>query len=139
YASAMDGVAVRAAETNGATETSPLRLRLGEQAVWVDTGDAMPAGFDAVIMVEHLEELPGGEIEIHASVAPWQHVRPMGEDMVASELILPQGHYIRPFDLGAVAAAGVTEIPVRKRPVVAVIPTGTELIRLGQPIEPGRI
>lgn len=139
YAAAMDGVAVRAAETLGATETSPKRLRLGEQAIWVDTGDAMPAGHDAVVMVENLQELPEGDVEIHASVAPWQHVRPMGEDVVATELILPQGHTVRPFDLGAVAAAGVTEIGARRRPVVAIIPTGTELIEPGQPIEPGRI
>jgi len=139
YASAMDGIAVHAAETTGATETSPKRLRLGEQAVWVDTGDAMPPSFDAVIMVEYVQEMAGGELEIHAPGAPWQHVRPMGEDVVATELILPQGHSIRPFDLGAVAAAGVTELPVRRRPRVAVIPTGTELIEPGQPIEPGRI
>ncbi|HLG71153.1 MAG TPA: molybdopterin biosynthesis protein [Chloroflexota bacterium] len=139
YAAAMDGVAVHAGDTVGATETSPKRLRLGEQAVWVDTGDAMPAGHDAVVMVENLQELPEGDVEIHASVAPWQHVRPMGEDVVATELILPQGHRIRPFDLGAVAAAGVTELPVRRKPVVAIIPTGTELVEPGQPIEPGRI
>jgi putative molybdopterin biosynthesis protein len=139
YASAMDGAAVHAQETTGATETSPKRLLLGEQAVWVDTGDAMPPGFDAVIMVEQLEELPGGEIEIHAPVAPWQHVRPMGEDVVATELILPEGHRVRPVDLGAVAAAGITELEVRRRPRVAIIPTGTELIQPGEPIEPGRI
>jgi putative molybdopterin biosynthesis protein len=139
YAAAMDGIAVRARDTTGATETSPKRLRLGEQAVWVDTGDAMPSGYDAVVMVEHVQELPDGEVEIHAPVAPWQHVRPMGEDVVATELILPQGHRIRPFDVGAVAAAGVTELPVRHRPRVAIIPTGTELIEPGQPVQPGRI
>jgi len=139
YAAAMDGVAVRASDTEGATETAPKRLRLGEQAVWVDTGDAMPSGRDAVIMVEHLQELPEGEVEIHAPVAPWQHVRPMGEDVVATELILPQGHRLRPVDLGAIAAAGVTELAVRRRPRVAIIPTGTELIDPGAPVEPGRI
>jgi putative molybdopterin biosynthesis protein len=139
YAAAMDGIAVRARETAGATETGPKRLRLGEQAVWVDTGDPVPSGFDAVIMVEHVQELPAGEVEIHAPVAPWQHVRPMGEDVVATELVLPQGHVLRPFDLGAVAAAGVVAVPVRRRPRVAVIPTGTELVEPGQPLEPGRI
>ena len=84
YASAMDGIAVRARETEGATETRPKRLHLGEQAVWVDTGDAMPTGYDAVVMVENVQELPEGDVEIHASVAPWQHVRPMGEDVVAT-------------------------------------------------------
>ncbi|MBV8083727.1 MAG: molybdopterin biosynthesis protein [Chloroflexi bacterium] len=139
YASAMDGIAVRARDTEGATETRPKRLRLGEQAVWVDTGDAMPAGYDAVVMVENVQELPEGDLEIHASVAPWQHVRPMGEDVVATELILPQGHLIRPVDLGAIAAAGVTSVAVRRRPRVAIIPTGTELIEPGAPVEAGRI
>jgi putative molybdopterin biosynthesis protein len=139
YAAAMDGAAVQARHTTGATETSPMRLLLGEQAVWVDTGDAMPAGFDAVIMVEQIQELPDGEIEIHTPVAPWQHVRPMGEDIVATELVLPQVHRLRPVDLGAVAAAGVVELEVRRRPRVAVIPTGSELIQPGDPVEPGRI
>src|SRR5262245_43757150 len=139
YAAAMDGVAVRARETTGATETSPKRLVLGEQAVWVDTGNPVAGGFDAVIMVEHLQELPSGEVEIRAPVAPWQHVRPMGEDVVATELVLPQGHLIRPFDLGAVAAAGVSALPVRRRPLVAVIPTGRELVEPGQPVAPGQI
>ena len=139
YAAAMDGIAVHAKETAGATETSPKHLHPGEQAVWVDTGDAMPPGFDAVVMVENVQELPAGDFEIHAPVAPWQHVRPMGEDIVATELLLPTGHEVRPFDLGAIAAAGVTEIAVRRKPTVAIIPTGTELIRPGDPIEPGRI
>ena len=139
YAAAMDGIAVRAQETAGATETGPKRLTVGEQAVWVDTGDAMPAGFDAVVMVEHVQEVSGDAVEIHAPVAPWQHVRPLGEDVVATELLLPQGHALRPFDLGAVAAAGVTDVPVRRRPRVAVIPTGTELVEPGQPVAPGRI
>ncbi|MDE3075143.1 MAG: molybdopterin biosynthesis protein, partial [Chloroflexota bacterium] len=139
YAAAMDGVAVRASDTVGATETSPKRLRLGDQAIWVDTGAAMPSGHDAVVMVENLQELPDGNVEIHASVAPWQHVRPMGEDAVAGELILPQGHRIRPFDLGAAAAAGVAELAVTRRPVVAILPTGNELVERGQPVEPGRI
>jgi len=139
YASAMDGIAVHARDTGGATETRPKRLRLGEQAMWVDTGDAMPAGYDAVVMVENVQELPQGDVEIHASVAPWQHVRPMGEDVVATELILSQGHLIRPVDLGAIAAAGVSEVSVRKRPRVAIIPTGTELIEPGARVEPGRI
>jgi putative molybdopterin biosynthesis protein len=139
YGAAMDGVAVHAADTAGATETAPKRLRLGEQAVWVDTGDAMPESFDAAIMVEHLQELPEGDVEISASVAPWQHVRPMGEDVVATELILPEGHHVRPVDLGAMAAAGVTELRVRRRPRVAILPTGSELVEPGTTVEPGRI
>src|SRR5215510_12854905 len=88
-AAAMDGVAVRARETIGATETTPLRLQVGEQAVWVDTGDPMPPGFDAVIMVEVVHQIDTSTIEIQAPVAPYQHVRPLGEDIVATELVLP--------------------------------------------------
>jgi putative molybdopterin biosynthesis protein len=127
HAAAMDGIAVRAAETAGATESTPLRLALGRQAIWVDTGDPLPPGADAVIMAEHVQEI-GDAVEIMAAVAPWQHVRPLGEDIVATELVLPENHRLRPVDLGALAAAGHTGVPVRRRPRVAIIPTGTELV-----------
>jgi putative molybdopterin biosynthesis protein len=129
HAAAMDGVAVRAAETAGATESSPLRLALGRQATWVDTGDPLPPDTDAVIMAENVQEI-GDEIEIMAAVAPWQHVRPLGEDIVATELVLPENHRLRPVDLGALAAAGHTNAPVRRQPRVAIIPTGTELVSI---------
>ncbi len=129
HAAAMDGVAVRAAETAGATESSPLRLALGRQATWVDTGDPLPPDADAVIMAENVQEI-GDEVEIMAAVAPWQHVRPLGEDIVATELVLPADHVLRPYDLGALAAAGHSLVSVRKRPRVAIIPTGTELISI---------
>src|SRR5919197_3794499 len=87
HAAAMDGIAVRAEETLGASETSPLRLRLGEQATWVDTGDPLPPDTNAVIMAEQVEDLGDDRLEILAAVAPWQHVRPMGEDLVATELV----------------------------------------------------
>ena len=108
-AAAMDGVAVRAHETIGATETSPLRLTVGEQAVWVDTGDPMPPGFNAVIMIEVVHQVDEYSLEIQAPVAPYQHVRPLGEDIVATELVLPQSHRLRPQDLAACAAAGLTQ------------------------------
>jgi putative molybdopterin biosynthesis protein len=136
---AMDGVAVRARDTVGATETSPLRLKLGDQAVWVDTGDPIPAGFDAVIMVEVVHEVDESTIEIQSPVPPYHHVRPLGEDIVATELVLPESHRLRPVDLGACAAAGLTELPVRRRPRVAVIPTGTELVPVGSALKPGDI
>lgn len=138
-AAAMDGVAVRARETIGATETSPLRLRVGEQAVWVDTGDPMPPGFDAVIMIEVIHQVNQSTIEIQAPVAPYQHVRPLGEDIVATELVLPGRHLLRPQDLAACAAAGLTAVAVRKPPHVAVIPTGTELVPIGTEPKPGDI
>lgn len=142
HAAAMDGVAVRAAETAGATESNPLRLRVGDQAIWVDTGDPLPPDTDAVIMAEHVQDL-GDEVEIMAAVAPWQHVRPLGEDIVATELVLPAHHRLRPYDLGALAAAGHTDVLVRRLPRVAIIPTGTELVSVERSSaaspEPGQI
>lgn len=139
HSAAMDGVAVRAHETHGASRTSPLTLKLGEQAVWIDTGDPIPVGFNAVIMAEDLQQTGDDDIEIMAAVADWQHVRLLGEDMVATELVLPENHRIGPSDLGAMAAAGLVQVPVRRKPVVCIIPTGTELITPGEPMEVGKI
>jgi molybdopterin molybdotransferase/putative molybdopterin biosynthesis protein len=149
HASAMDGYAVRSADTLGATETSPLRLQLGPDgpASYVDTGDPLPAWADAVVMIEHTQLLDNdGEksaIEIQAGVAPWTAVRPMGEDMVATELVLPANHLLTPVDLGALAGSGHADVMVRRKPKVAIIPTGTELITVEQArangIQPGDI
>lgn len=133
HASAVDGVAVRSRDTFAAMETSPVTLTFGEQAFWVDTGDPVPAGCDAVIMVEDVNLVDdghgaGARCEIIAPAAPWQHIRPIGEDVVATEIILPEGHRIRPQDMGALLAAGVMEIPIVKRPRVVFIPTGTEIV-----------
>lgn len=186
HASAMDGYAVRAVDTIGATETAPKRLKVGPdaQATWVDTGDPIPPWADAVIMVESTQVVadaapagpgtggpadavagaaptaaagaatgaPGaaagaplspdtpasvppdaaGAIEVLAAVAPYTNVRPMGEDMVATELVLPANHVLRPVDLGALAGCGHATVSVRRRPRVAIIPTGTELITVEQ-------
>jgi putative molybdopterin biosynthesis protein len=139
HASAMDGVAVRASETRGASESEPLRLVVPDQAIWVDTGDPLPPDRDAVIMAEHVQQTGEQEVEILAAVAPWQHVRPLGEDMVASELVLPENHRIRPVDLGALAASGQTQVLVRRPPRVGIIPTGNELVEPGTPLKPGDI
>ncbi|MDK2784624.1 MAG: molybdopterin molybdotransferase [Bacillota bacterium] len=139
HAAAMDGVAVAAKVTFGASETSPVRLTIGEDAFWVDTGDPLPPGTNAVIMVEDLHELPSGELEIIKAVSPWENVRLLGEDMVQTELILPANHRLRPVDLGAILAGGVTEIAVRRRPRVAILPTGTELVPPGKEPAPGEI
>ena len=140
-AAAMDGIAVRAADTAGATETRPVALDVGSQAVWVDTGDPMPAGTDAVVMIEHVQRDPADPDTVRVSdpVAPWQHVRPLGEDIVATELVLPENHRITPADLGACAAAGLTTVPVRCRPRVTIIPTGDELAPIGAARKPGDI
>lgn len=138
HASAMDGYAVRSVDTIGAMETAPKRLGIapGGPACYVDTGDPIPAWADAVIMIEHTEhfdEEDGGEsIEIRAGVAPWTAIRPMGEDMVASELVLPANHLLKPVDLGALAGCGHATVSVRRRPRVAIIPTGTELVTVDQ-------
>ena len=143
HASAMDGYAVKAAETRGATETSPKRLQVGSQAIPVDTGDPLPPDTDAVIKIEDTQLIVDtsaiAHIEILNSVAPWQHVRPMGEDMVASELVLPANHRLRPQDLGAVVGSGHATISVRRRPRVAILPTGTELVPPGSQPQPGEI
>jgi putative molybdopterin biosynthesis protein len=138
HASAMDGYAVNSVDTIGATETSPKSLKIGPegQAKYVDTGDPIPSWADAVIMIEHAqlmdEEASTESIEIHAGVAPWTSVRPMGEDMVATELVLPANHLLKPVDLGALAGCGHATVSVRRRPRVAIIPTGTELITVEQ-------
>ncbi len=138
HASAMDGYAVLAAETTGASDAHPLRLKIGEGAEAVDTGDPLPTWADAVVMVERVQ-LEGDEIALRAPAARWQHVRPVGEDIVATELLLPGNHRLRPVDLGAIAAAGHTKVSARRRPRVAIIPTGDELIAPGQSPEVGDI
>ncbi len=142
HASAMDGYALRARDTVGATETSPLRLRLIDEnddpneverpIQAANTGHPLPSWANAVVMIEHTQQvtLPDGRtgIEIRASVPPWRHVRPMGEDMVATELVLPANHKLRPVDLGALAGSGHAAVEVYRRPKVAIIPTGSELV-----------
>jgi putative molybdopterin biosynthesis protein len=140
HAAAMDGIAVRAEETVGASETSPLQLRVGAQATWVDTGDPLPADTNAVIMAEQVQDVGDGTLEILASVAPWQHVRSMGEDLVATELVLPENHVLSAVDLGALTAAGYDCVRVRRKPRVAILPTGSELVEVGSgPLKPGAI
>jgi putative molybdopterin biosynthesis protein len=127
----MDGIAVRAMDTVGASEIAPVTLTDFDV---IDTGDPLPEGRDAVVMREHIH-LSGQRAELVATAPPYQHVRCIGEDVAAGELLLVQGHRLRAVDIAAVAAAGVTEILVRRRPVVAVLPTGDEIRPLGT--EPG--
>jgi putative molybdopterin biosynthesis protein len=155
HSSAMDGYAVRFADTFGASETNPKRLLYGEQAVYVDTGDPLPDGFNAVIMIEDVniiktknkeQRAESNEprtqnefIEIISPATPWQHVRVIGEDIVATELILPENYRIRPVDIGAMLAGGHTEVKVRRKPKVAIIPTGTEIVEPGTKLKRGDI
>ncbi|MBN2373942.1 molybdopterin biosynthesis protein [bacterium] len=137
--SAMDGLAVNSADTFGASETSPIRLKIGEQARFVNTGETVPDGFDAVIMIEDIHQPDEFTIEIMAAVPPWNHVRPIGEDIVVDEQILPSGHMISPPDIGALLSGGLTKVWTRKMPVVGIIPTGDEVIEPGQIPEPGQV
>ena len=150
HSSAMDGFALRALATNGALPSRPVTLQMGAEAQYVDTGDPLPNWANAVIPIENVESLDEqgkitkdirkpGSIRIRASVAPWSHVRPLGEDIVATQLVLPAGHILRPADLGAVAASGYQEINVARKPKVAILPTGTELVLIGSQLEPGDI
>jgi len=139
HASAMDGVAVRSKDTYGAMETSPKALKINDQYLPVDTGHPLPPGFDAVIMIEDIHQVDEETIEITAAAAPWQHVRPMGEDIVATELIIPVNHLIGPEDIGAMLAGGIWQVKVRKKPVVTIIPTGSELVQPGEVPAGGKI
>jgi putative molybdopterin biosynthesis protein len=131
HACAMDGYAARAADTFGAGEASPRRLDVPGQAVYVDTGDPLPPGCDAVIMIEDVHRPAGvDQIEILAPAAPWQHVRPIGEDVASGEMLLPSGWRLRGSDLAVLTGAGLARVPVRRRPLVTVIPTGDEIISL---------
>ena len=133
----MDGIALRAADTQGASETAPLLLARDAFAV-VDTGDPLPDGYDAVVMREHVHYV-SGQAELRAAVAPYQHVRSIGEDISATELLLPAGHRLRAVDVAAAAAAGATEIAVRRAPVVAILPTGDEMRPAGSELAPGEL
>ena len=140
-AAAMDGIAVRSGQTRGATPTTPLTLGPADFEV-VDTGDPVPLGFDAVVMreqVHHVETADGRGAQLLAAVPPYAHVRSIGEDISAGELLLPEGHRLRAVDVAAAAAAGATDLVVRRRPRVAVIPTGDEIVPVGSPPREGEI
>ncbi|MFA4901813.1 MAG: molybdopterin biosynthesis protein [Desulfobaccales bacterium] len=128
HQAAMDGFAVAAASTFGATPDSPKLLAVGQEAFPINTGHLMPRSTDAVIMVEQVPDPEADPITVEEPTFPWQHVRRIGEDLVVGEMVLPEGVEIVPWAQGALLAAGVTKIAVRRRPRVAIIPTGTELI-----------
>ena len=125
-AAAMDGIAVVSARTATASESAPLLLGEGDYAV-VDTGEPIYPPYDAVVMAEDCIE-DGGGVSLIASAAPWQHIRPVGEDIVAGELILTGNHQLRPIDVGVLLSGGITSVEVWRRPTVAIFPTGTELV-----------
>lgn len=138
-ASAMDGIAVRAKDTFNASETNPVILKKGEHYKYVDTGDPISDPYDAVIMIEDIVEAGEDKVRIICPVFPWQHIRPIGEDIVANEMIIPSNHVIRPVDIGALLSGGITEIAVYRRPRVGIIPTGTEIVEPGKELRIGDI
>lgn len=127
HAAAMDGIAVRASDTFGALPERPVILPRNKHTVMVDTGDPMPEGTDAVIIIENVAVKENGW-EIREAAYPWRHVRKAGEDMVRGEIILPTRHRIRPFDQAAMLAAGILAVDVVRKPRVLIIPTGTEIV-----------
>ncbi|HSW36715.1 MAG TPA: molybdopterin biosynthesis protein [Candidatus Limnocylindrales bacterium] len=139
HAAAMDGIAVCAENTFGASDQNPLRLDPAISYRNINTGDPMPTGFDAVIKVEEIQFLAENQVEILAPATPWQHVRAVGEDVVAGELIVPALHCLKPPDLGALLAGGVTTIQLLARPKVRIIPSGSEVVDPGSARKPGSI
>ena len=146
HGSAMDGICARAEDTFGATEFTPRQLQplTNEKKpdgcfAYLDTGQPLPTWANAVIMIEKVHELENGAISIDAAATPWQNVRLVGEDVVATELLLPRDHRLRPYDLGAILAAGHTTARVKVRPRVAIIPTGDEITPPGEFARPGQI
>lgn len=124
---AMDGIAVVSSATLGASEASPLTLKPGRDYMIIDTGDPIKKPYDAVIMAEDTQETGDGMV-IRAAAHAWEHVRPVGEDIVVGEMILTRCHRIRPIDIGVLLSGGVTEISVYAQPKVGIIPTGTEIV-----------
>ena len=139
HAAAMDGIAVHADDTRGATKSNHVELTIGDQAIWLNTGDPIPQGKNAVIMTEVVDQTDPARVKIMSAVPPWNHVRPMGEDIVSGELILPESHVIRAQDLAALAASGLSKLRVRKKPKIAIIPTGSELVKIGTTPHEGQI
>jgi molybdopterin molybdotransferase len=152
--SAMDGYAVKASDTFGASDALPSYLNLighismgevpniavgrGEAAV-IHTGAMLPDGADAVVMIEQTQQITGDEIEILAPVAIGENVVKLGEDIQKDNEVLPRGHRIRPQDIGGLLAVGITELSVYKRPKIAILSSGNELVDATETPELGQI
>ena len=154
HRAAMDGYAVRAKDTFGASQSLPAYLKLagimemGKEAVQalntgeairISTGGMMPPESDAVVMVEYTDETDGGLVEIHRGVSPWQNVIQIGDDIKRGELVFPCGRRLRAHDLGALTGVGISSISVFKRPRVALISTGDEIVDAESEPRPGQV
>ncbi|MBW2182176.1 MAG: molybdopterin biosynthesis protein, partial [Deltaproteobacteria bacterium] len=128
HSAAMDGIAVKAETTFDASETNPKELIVGSSAFYINTGHVIPEDCDAVIMIEQVNVLDEKRVVIEAPAFPWQHVRKMGEDIVATELLFPQNHMITPYCVGALLSGGIFSVNVKRKPKMLIIPTGSELV-----------
>jgi len=135
----MDGIAVVTEHTHGATERNPLTLKPGVDFENVNTGNLMPKGKDAVIMIEDIVPNDDGTVEIIEAAYSWQHVRQVGEDIISGEMILPGMHQIRPLDLGALLSGGIGEVPVLRKLKVGILPTGNEIVQSIDELDQGKI
>jgi len=150
---AMDGFAVVASDTFGASQTSPVALRvLGEvamgapsrfnvgkgEAVAVTTGGPMPSGTDAVVMLEHTKKVGEVEVEVCIAVTPGDNVSRAGEDVAKGDVVLRKGMVLKPQDVGILAALGLSHVKVVVKPRVAVLSTGSELVEPGTPLQSGK-
>ncbi|WP_207260417.1 molybdopterin biosynthesis protein [Desulfovibrio sp. Huiquan2017] len=143
HAAAMDGVAVSAESTFAAREDAPVSLPRGEGFVFVNTGNPLPEGKNAVVMIENVVQQDANTVLIDAPAFPWQHVRRIGEDIVATELLIPQNRELTPSDIGALLSAGIYDLKVRETVKTIFLPTGDEVLnfldrpepRAGQVIE----
>ncbi len=136
-ACAMDGIALAAKKTFGATQTTPVVLREGD-FIRVDTGDPLPAACDAVVMMEDCVESEAG-ILLREAAVPWQHVRQIGEDLSAGDMIVPSYTQIEPATIGALLAGGVRRVSVLARPRVGILPTGDEIVPVDADPQAGEI
>jgi len=154
HRAAMDGYAVKAKDTFGASQSLPAYLKLagvvemGKEAIQslatgeamrISTGGMMPPETDAVVMVEYTEEVAGPLVEIHRGASPWQNVIQIGDDIKKGEMVFPRGRRLRAHDLGALTGVGISSISVFKRPRVALISTGDEIVDADTEPLPGQV
>ncbi|CCU78468.1 Molybdopterin biosynthesis protein MoeA / Periplasmic molybdate-binding domain [Halanaerobium saccharolyticum subsp. saccharolyticum DSM 6643] len=132
YAAAMDGIAVEAQKTAGASERAPIQLEIGSEAQAVDTGDPIPEQFNAVIKIEEVNQTDENHYTIEKAVPPWNHIRSIGESTVKGNLLVTASHKLSDYDLAALLEAGVTEIEVYQKPLITIIPTGDELVNASE-------
>jgi len=139
HASAMDGIAVQEKDTIGASESKPIILTEKKDFVYVDTGDLVTNAYNAVIMIEDINTVDDQRLSIEKAITPWENIRNIGESMVKGEVILTKCQKINPYAIGLVLEAGITKVEVFKKPVIELIPTGTELLEPEEDLIPGKL